>query len=242
MGSTNRMRLCSLAVTRAALLASAAAPLSSAGAQALTRALDEGTFLISRNGVPAGRESFRILQLQSSGGEAYRASGQVAIGDRRIVPTLTCDSVGSPVTYDVAVQGGGSDAGSRLSARARPGRFSSMLRTRDGESTREYVVPSGVVVLDDDVVHQLFFLTRTDRRSRSLTVLAPRSGAQAVGNLENLGAAFVDFGGDRVAATHFALTAPGFPRREFWIDAAGRVLKAITPERGIVAQRDEPPR
>jgi hypothetical protein len=38
------------------------------------------------------------------------------------------------------------------------------------------------------------------------------------------------------------LTAPGVARREFWIDAAGRVLRATTPERGIVAQRDEPPR
>jgi hypothetical protein len=236
------MRLCSLAVTRAALLASAAAPLSSASAQALTRTLDEGTFLVSRNGIPAGRESFRILQLQSATGETYRATAQVALGDRRIAPTLTSDSLGSPVSYDVAVQGGGTDSGTRLSARGRPGRFTSMLRTRDGESTREYVVPAGVVVLDDDVVHQLFFLARTDRRSRSLTLLAPRSSIQVVGNLENLGAAFVEFAGERVPATHFALTAPGFPRREFWIDAAGRVLRAITPERGIVAQRDEPPR
>jgi len=242
MGSTNRMRLCSLAVTRAAFLASAAAPLSSAAAQAPFRTLDEGTFLIARSGVPAGRESFRIQQLQSSSGEAYRATAQVAIGELRIVPTLTCDSVGSPVTYEVTVQGGGTDGGTRLSARARPGRFSSMLRTRDGESTREYVVPAGVVVLDDDVVNQLFFLTRSDRRSRSVTILAPRSGVQAVGNLENLGAAYVEFGSQRVAATHFALTAPGFPRREFWIDGAGRVLRATTPERGIVAQRDEPPR
>jgi hypothetical protein len=117
-----------------------------------------------------------------------------------------------------------------------------MLRTRDGESTREYVVPSGVVVLDDDVVHQLFFLTRTDRRSRSLTILAPRSGLQAVGRLENLGAASVEIGGTYVPATHFSLIGPGFPQREFWIDATGRVLKATAPERGIVAQRDEPPR
>lgn len=241
MGSTLSMRLCLLAVTQAALLASAAAPLSSASAQALSRTLDEGVFLVSRNGVPAGRESFRISELKSTSGDTYRATAQVAIGDHRIVPTLTCDSLGSPVTYDVAVQGG-TDAGARLTARARPGRFSSVLRTRDGESTREYVVPAGVVVLDDDVIHQFFFLTRTNRRSRSLTVLAPRSGLQVVGTLENLGAVFVEVGGDRLPATHFALSAPGLPRREFWIDAGGRVLRATTPERGIVAQRDEPPR
>jgi hypothetical protein len=179
--------------------------------------------------------------VETSSGEAYRATAQVALGDRRIVPTLTCDSLGSPVTYDVAVQGG-SDPAARLSARARPGRFTSLLRTRDGESTREFVMPTGVVVLDDDVIHQLFFVTMAGRRSRSLTILAPRSGLQVIGNLENLGPSAVDIGGMTIPATHFSLSAPGLPRREFWIDAAGRVLRAATPERGILAQRDEPPR
>jgi hypothetical protein len=117
-----------------------------------------------------------------------------------------------------------------------------MLRTREGESTREYVVPAGVVVLDDDVVHQLYFLTIGGRRSGSITVLAPRTGVQAVATLQSLGTSPVDIGGTSVAATHLVLTAPGFARREFWIDAGGRVLRAAIPERGIIAQRDESPR
>jgi hypothetical protein len=116
-----------------------------------------------------------------------------------------------------------------------------MLRTRDGESTREYVVPRGVVVLDDDVVHQLYFVT-LGRRSGSVTILVPRAGLQAVANLEERGGGPVDIGGNSIAATHFVLSAAGFARREFWIDSAGRILKATIPERGIVAQRDEPPR
>jgi hypothetical protein len=241
MGSMTRMRLGSLAVTQAALLASAVAPLSVVGAQALGRTLDEGTFLISRGGAPVGRESFRITQSARGAAESYRATAQVALGDRRIVPTLTCDSLGAPISYDVAVQGG-SDPMARLQARARPGRFSSMLRTRDGESTREYVVPTGVVVLDDDVVHQLYFVTIGGRRSGSITVLAPRTGVQAVATLQNLGPSTVDIGGSPVGATHLVLTAPGFARRDFWIDGGGRILRAAIPERGIVAQRDEPPR
>jgi hypothetical protein len=236
-----RMRLGSLVVTRAALLASAVAPLSTTGAQAPSRTLDEGTFLISRAGAPMGRESFRISQAARGSAEAYRATAQVVLGDRRIIPTLTCDSLGGPISYDVSVQGG-SDPTARLQARARPGRFSSMLRTREGESTREYVVPAGVVVLDDDVVHQLYFLTIGGRRSGSITVLAPRTGVQAVATLQSLGASSVDIGGASVTGTHLVLTAPGFARREFWIDAGGRVLRAAIPERGIIAQRDESPR
>jgi len=233
------MRLGSLAVTQVALIASAVAPASVVRAQALNRTLDEGTFLISRGGTPLGRESFRITRSQSPNGEAYTATAQVALGDRRIVPTLTCDSTGAPVSYDVAVQGG--PDGVQLRARARPGRFSSLLRTREGESTREFVVPRGVVVLDDDVIHQLYFVT-LGRRSGSLTVLAPRAGVQAVASLEDHGAGSVEIGGSIVPATHFVLSAAGLPRREFWIDAAGRVLRAAIPERGILAQRDEPPR
>ena len=233
------MRLGSLAVTQVALVASAVTPASVVSAQALNRTLDEGTFLISHAGAPIGRESFRITRSQSPTGEAYKATAQVALGERRIVPTLTCDSTGAPVAYDVSVQGGPN--GVRLQARARPGRFSSLLRTRDGESTREFVVPTGVVVLDDDVIHQLYFVT-LGRRSGSLTLLAPRAGVQAVAQLEDRGASPVEIGGSVLLATHYVLSAAGLPRREFWVDAAGRVLKVAIPERGILAQRDEPPR
>ena len=235
------MRLGCLVVTHATLLASAIAPLSKTGAQAPSRTLDEGTFLVTRGGAPAGRESFRITLSPRGSAEAYRATAQVVLGERRIVPTLTCDSLGAPISYDVSVQGG-TDPTARLQARARPGRFSSMLRTREGESTREYVVPAGVVVLDDDIVHQLYFLTLGGRRSGTVTVLAPRTGIQAVATLQSLGVGSVDIGGVSVPGTHLVLTAPGFARRDFWIDAGGRVLKAAIPEYGIVAQRDEPPR
>jgi hypothetical protein len=117
-----------------------------------------------------------------------------------------------------------------------------MLRTRDGESTHEYVVPPGVIVLDDEVVHQLYFVTIGGRRSGTLNVLLPRTGVQTNATLQDLGTAMLDIGGNSIPATHFSLSGARLSRREFWTDAAGRVLKATIPDRGIVAQRDEPPR
>jgi hypothetical protein len=224
-----------------AMLAGVWAPCSVASGQAAPRTLDEGTYLLSRNGAPVGRESFRIVYAPSATGDAYRATAQAAVGEQRILPTLSCDSTGAPVAYDVTVQGGAEQA-VRLQARARPGRFSTVVRTRDGESTREYVIPDGVVVLDDDVIHQLYFVTLGGRRSGRLTLLDPRTGKLAVARLDNDGASTVEIGGRSVPATHFVLSAPGFPRREFWTDSAGRILKAIVPDHGLLAQRDELPR
>ena len=228
------------AVLSLVLLVGSLTPVSLQGQRA-GQTVDEGTFVISRNGAVIGRESFRIVRSPSASGDVFRATAQLALGDQRVVPTLSADSTGAPLSYDVAVQNG-PDRQVRLQGRARPGRFSAMLRTRDGESTKEYVVPSSAVVLDDDISHQLYFVTLSGRHSGPVSVLDPRSNAQIAANLERRGEETVEIGGTAVPAQHYALTAAGLPRREFWVDAGGRVLKVTVPDRGIVALRDEPPR
>ena len=210
-------------------------------AQAVGRLVDEGTFIITRNGVSVGREAFRIVREPSASGDIYRATAQLALGNERVLPSLSADSTGSPLSYDVAVQQG-TEASSRLQGRARPGRFSALLRTRSGESTKEYVVPSAAVVLDDEIAHQLYFVTFRGRHSGSLTIIDPRSNAQSVATLLSEGPATIEIAGRSTAATHFVLSAPGLTRREFWVDAAGRVLRVGVPEHGLMAQRDELPR
>jgi hypothetical protein len=116
------------------------------------------------------------------------------------------------------------------------------MRTPRGEAAKEYVVPQGVVVLDDEIAHQLFFVALGGRRVGPLTVIDPRANNQVVATLESRGVVPVEVGGQTVQASHFVLTAPGLPRREFWLDGSGLVLKVAIPERGIVAQRDELPR
>jgi hypothetical protein len=210
-------------------------------AQAPGRTIDEGTFVITQNGTQVGRESFRIVRAPSASGDVYRATAQLALGAQRIEPTLSVDSSGTPLSYDVRVRDG-TEPAVLLQARARPGRLSAMVRTRNGESTKEYLVPSGVVVLDDEIAHQLFFVTLGGRQSGSLTVIDPRTTAQSMATLENRGAATLDIAGKPMSATHFVLSAAGFRRREFWLDSAGRVLRVSIPERAIVATRDEIPR
>jgi hypothetical protein len=207
---------------------------------AQVRMVDEGTFLLSRNGSPLGRELFRIVRGPSASGDVFRATAQVSMGERRIVPSLNTDSLGTAISYEVAVRDGAESSG--LQARARPGRLSALVRTPHGESAKEYVVPQNLVILDDDLAHQLYFVTLNNRRSGPIAVIDPRAGAQMSATLENRGAEMVDIGGKPLATTHFVLTTPSGPRREFWADASGRVIKVSSPDRGLIALRDEPPR
>src|SRR5437867_856742 len=94
--------------------------LAQGGAAAAT--VDEGIFVITRNGAVVGRESFRIVRSPSASGDVYRATAQLAVGDQRIVPSLSADANGAPLSYDVAVQE--RLVSVLLQGRARPGRCS----------------------------------------------------------------------------------------------------------------------
>src|SRR5687768_4384652 len=84
--------------------------------------VDEGTFTITRNGAPVGREAFRIVRAPAPGGQVLRASGTTVIGDRRIQPRLGTDSAGVPVSYESDVIEKGSVV-QKLRGSGRPGRF-----------------------------------------------------------------------------------------------------------------------
>ena len=225
------MRLLGLAAT--SLLV--ATPLLAQG-----RLVDEGTLTITQAGVPAGRESFRIARLPSATGDLYHATAPVSLGDRRISPSLTTDTLGVPVSYDVGVRDGG-PAVARLQARTRPGRFSVVLQTSTGESAKEYMMPARTVVLEDGVYHQYYFLGLL-RDGGRVTVLSPLARSESTATVQRRGTESIEIGGRPVSATHFVLATPERPERDFWLDSAGRLLRVSIPGRGILAQRDELPR
>ncbi len=168
---------------RFAAAALIAAPLT-LGAQ--SRVVDEGSFVISKDGVPSGREAFRIVRTASAAGDLYRASAQIAYGDRRIVPTLTTDSLGIPTSYEVTVRQGNSPV-LRLQARGVTGRLSVLEQTPHGESSREYVVARDVHLIDDDIYHQYFFLSLPNVAGATQVVL-PQARQQGVATVAQRGA------------------------------------------------------
>jgi hypothetical protein len=208
-----------------------------APAQVVT--VDEGSFTITRNGQAAGREDFRIRSTPAAGGAEFVASATVSLGDRRLSPDLRADGRGSLIAYRLETRAGG-DTEERLTGQVGRGRFSAQLKTPRGESTREYVVSNGALVLDDDVYHQYYFLA-IGGRSGAVPVVIPRRNVQVTMQIQRQGTETVSAGGQDVDATHLLVSEPG-GERHVWVDGRGRVLKVTVPARGIVVVRDEPPR
>lgn len=201
--------------------------------------IDEGSFTITQQGAPYGRESFRIVRTPAPGGQVFRATGQGALGDNRVTSILGTDSAGVPVSYtsDLSLNG---RVVQQLKGRGRPGRFSVLSTTTTGEAAREYVLGDGALLIDGDVVHHYYFVPLA--LHAQLSVIAPRSGQQINFQVADAGRETLEIAGREVESRHFSLTAPNGVRREVWVDGQGRLLKVVVPDRGLVAIRDDPPR
>jgi len=200
--------------------------------------VDDGAFRISRGGGAATEvESFRISR--GDNGQLV-ATSQLSAGARRTVSKLVADSVGTPITYTLTVFENGKKSSS-VEAGAQSGRLATRVSNQRGdESDRDY--PMGrerTVILDDELVHQLYF-SALSSRSGGIRVISPHAARAATFVIAAHGLEPIDVGGQSVTATHLSLVN-GADRRDFWIDADGRVLKAETSS-GLKAVRDELPR
>ena len=204
---------------------------------------DEGSFTISRSGTQIGRETFTIRRTPGPGGDVYVANATVEFDAERLSPALRADDSYAPLAYQLEVRSGG-EVRERLRAIVGRGRISAQVRTAKGESTKEYIVADGALVLDDNVFHQYYFLARRAAGSAnsSVPVVIPQRNTQVVMRVSTQGNDAVAIGGRSVEGRVLVLTEPGGATRHIWVDAQGRVLKVSLDARGITALRDDPPR
>ena len=200
--------------------------------------LDEGSFTITVRGERVGREDFRIRSTPGANGREIVATATVTYADRRVLPQMRSDEKGVPVQYVVEVKNG-PNVGERVSGMVGRGRVSAHVRTARGESANEFVVSPGALVIDDDVFHQYYFVAS---RNGSVSVIVPRRNAQVTMGVSAAGSETISIGGASIEAKKTTIADPGGADREVWTDSAGRVLRVAIPSRGIVAQRDDPPR
>lgn len=202
------------------------------------RVIDEGTFSIAKAGAPAHTESFRITRGETG---LITANGQLSIGTEQVNSSLTTDTLGMPMQYKLTVTEARAKT-FQVSASARGGRFAAAMSNKSGdESMKEYpLAAGGTVILDAGLFHQLYFVP-LGHRTGSVQVIEPRASRTGTLALTASGLEPIDVGGHSVTATHYSLQDRGV-RTDFWVDAAGRLLRASIPAQGVTASREELPK
>lgn len=223
-----------LAVALAVASGAARSPVLAQG----SRIVDEGSFTISVGGRTAGRENFRI---SATAGEVteYSARAEVTFGDRKVTPELRASAQGAVMEYGVTTRSGGSSE-SWTGALAR-GRLNATIKSGRSTAAREYVVPAGTVLLDDETIHQHWFLVLRSRSGTIPVVVPRRANVQATVTMATIGEETVKIGNHDLPATHLRATIGGGDVRDIWVDKTGRLLKVAIPARELVAVRDDPP-
>lgn len=212
--------------------------LTAVPAVAQTRAVDEGTFVVTKAGAPAFTENFKITR--RDGGAIAATSHQVA-GAQQTTSSLITDTLGTPVQYELHV----TERGARVfdvKAEARGGRLVSLSSTKAGdESMRDFpTTPGRSVILEQGLLYQLYFIG-LEKRPAAFQTISPRAGRSQSATLTAKGLEPIEIGGKSLTGTHYSLTV-GPARYEFWLDAKGRLLRVEIPGDGLVAARDEAPR
>ena len=200
--------------------------------------VDQGRFVITRDGRRIGTEDFVIRRTPGAGGDMLTGTATVAYQERRLAPAVRTDPKGAPLAYQVEIRVG-PEVQESLRGQIGRGRFSARVRTPGGESAKEYIVSDGAIILDDEIFHQYYFLGMSGRTG-SVPVVVPRRNVQLTMRVEaGAGSEMVDIGGTRVAARRLEVHDPGGTTRQVWLDPQGRVLK-VTIDR-VTAIRDELP-
>ena len=203
------------------------------------RVVDEGSFTISVNNRTVGRENFRISSATRGDVTEYVARADVTYGDRRVTPELRTNSEGTVNSYEVTSRSGanteswrGALSGGRLNAQIASGR---------GTSAREYIVPAGTLVLDDEIMHQHWFLALRSRDGSIPVVVPRRADVKATVSMSTVGEESLQIGNHDLTAIHLRATISGGEVHDIWVDKSGRLLKVALPARNLAALRDDPP-
>jgi hypothetical protein len=221
------------------ILATALAALPALSLAQGSRIADEGSFTISVNGRTTGRENFRITAMTRGDATEYVARADVTYGDRKLTPELHTDEQGAVATYEVSTRSGG--ATERWVGTVARGRLTATISSERGTAAREYIVPAGALLLDDEVIHQHWFLALRSRDG-SMPVLVPRQGnVQANVTMSTVGQEPLQIGNHEVATTRLRASISGGGVHDVWVDKSGRLVKVAIPSKGLVAVRDDPP-
>lgn len=211
--------------------------LSASTALAQGQLVDEGAFTVTKPGGQTQTETFKIVRLDA---DMLQATGQILAGNQRVTSRLRTDASGIPLEYARTTWDGRAKV-SEVTAAASTGRLSVLTKNQRGdESMREYPLAGGrSLILDDDLLHETYFVTLAKSRSGSMQVIDLQSPRPVSYTVTARGLEPIQVGGRTVTATHYSMES-GSLRRDFWVDSAGRLLR-VEASSGVKATREDLP-
>jgi len=202
--------------------------------------IDEGSFTLYVKGEQVGREHFSIHRAPDAGGFSILAQSNVSRGDRTLAAALRTDTLGRLLGYSLNIRDS-SGANTSVSATISGGRVRVRVATAVGDASGEMRLDPQAVVLDEEVVHQYYFVAR-HLAAGHVQVLVPGKMARDSLRLGTRGQGPVEVGNGTVPGTHLTVVDGSGILTDLWVDRMGRVLRLAVPARNFVAVRDEPPR
>jgi hypothetical protein len=200
-------------------------------------AVDQGTFVVAKGGFAGLTESFTIKR---AGGGLITATGDQTLGGQHITSSLTTDSVGTPMKYDLQVrkQKGAVHVNAVSNGTRRLTTYSS---SGGEESMREYPVAVGhSLIIEPGLLHHFFFLALGGRNGQ-VQVIEPGAARSVTATITPKGLDNISVAGKPATASRFAVSGLSADA-DFWVDAQGRLLRVDVPSQGLSATREEPPR
>ncbi|MGH7618734.1 MAG: hypothetical protein ACREPM_16050, partial [Gemmatimonadaceae bacterium] len=153
-----------------------AAQVTAASQTSQAWAVDQGTFVVLKGGAPALTESFKITRKATG---LITATGNQTAGVETTTSSLTTDSLGTPVQYELQVRKQGA-LSLKVTGAAAARRFTTRSSAGGVESMREYPLAAGrSLILEPSLLHQFYFLPLPGRDTR-IHVLQP--GVSRVAN------------------------------------------------------------
>lgn len=206
-------------------------------ASAQVAVIDEGSFTVTRDG-RTGREDFRIVRAPNGILPSLVATGVTTLGSTRTTTLLRTDTAGTPLGYQLEGRESG-EIRDRINLQVGSDRLSMRAQTVRGESARELFRRPGMLVFDEDAVHQ-YFLVAMIADSVSRPAVLPRTNAVVEIRVSSRGDEPIEIAGSQVVARHFVVSdARG--DRDVWVDREGRVLRVEAPVIHLSAIRDAIP-
>jgi hypothetical protein len=205
--------------------------------------MDEGEFVISLGGKQVGVEKFSI---RSVGDNKIDAQAQIELTVERegktytfrTSPKLILAADLEPETYSWTQKGAQS---SRLEVDFRTNPARARYHTVEGDDdVRDFNLPKGVVVLDDNVVHHYqLVVDRFDRvasRKQTFPAFIPQEALPGVLNVEDLGMDQIELAGEQRELQHL-LVSSDLARIDLWVDKDHRLQRVFIPAAQLEAIR-----